>query len=104
MQHVEFTDCKLQGIQWSHCSNFLFEAAFTRCILNFCSFIQKKMQKTMFTECRLEEVDFTETDISESIFDRCDLARALFQDTNLTNVDFTTSYDYVLNPEENTIK
>lgn len=103
MQHVEFVDCRLYGIQWSHCSPFLFEAKYEKCLLNFCSFIQKKILKTEFIECNMEEVDFTEADLTGSVFQRCDLIGTIFQHTNLTDVDFETSYGYVLDPEQNTI-
>ena len=53
---------------------------------------------------KITEVDITETDLSESIFDNCDLRGAIFSFTNVEKVDFTSSYNYTINPEENKIK
>jgi uncharacterized protein YjbI with pentapeptide repeats len=45
-----------------------------------------------------------ETDLTQAIFEHCDLHLAVFAKTNLTNVDFFTSKNLVIDPEKNKIK
>lgn len=52
----------------------------------------------------MQEVDFTEADLSISTFDHCDLSNAKFEKTNLEKADFTTAYNYTIDPEINRIK
>ena len=49
-------------------------------------------------------VDFMETDLTQAVFDHCNLRLAVFMNTNLSQADFLTSYDYVIDPEKNKIK
>ncbi|WP_319800291.1 pentapeptide repeat-containing protein [Flavobacterium sp. N501239] len=44
------------------------------------------------------------TDLTEAIFDHCDLRRTVFIETTLNKADFTTSFNYTLDPEINKIK
>jgi uncharacterized protein YjbI with pentapeptide repeats len=44
------------------------------------------------------------TDLTEAIFDNCDLRRTVFIETILANADFTTSYNYTIDPEINKLK
>jgi uncharacterized protein YjbI with pentapeptide repeats len=45
-----------------------------------------------------------ETDLTQALFDHCNLRLAVFMNTNLSQADFLTSYDYVIDPEKNKIK
>lgn len=104
MQNIDFTDCKLHGVDWSHCSSFLFEVHFTDSLLDFSSFSGIKMRKTEFKNCHIIEADFSLADLTESTFDRCDLTGSIFANTILEKVDFTTAYGYRLDPEQNKVK
>lgn len=104
LANVNFDSCKIMGVNFKHCSSFLFEVAFKRCILDYSSFENLKMKKTIFTQCSMKGVDFGNTDLTESQFIRCDLADAAFHASNLKQVDFTTSYSYVIDPNANYIK
>ncbi len=104
LRDVRFRDCKLMGVAFGNCSNFLFSVGFENCILNLSSFHRMKMRKTKFTDCSLHEASFVETDLGESVFDNCDFSQALFEKTMLEKADFRTAYNYVLNPETNKIK
>ncbi len=99
-----FSDCKLIGVDFSRCNNFNFSAVFENCPLDYSSFFQKKMKKTLFTDCSLKETDFTETDLSMSIFKNCDLLNASFVHSILEKTDFRTARNYALDPELNKIK
>ena len=42
LKDVHFADCKLIGINFDHCSDFLFAANFQKCVLDYASFFRKK--------------------------------------------------------------
>lgn len=104
LANVNFDSCKIMGVNFKHCSSFLFEVVFKRCILDYSSFENLKMKKTIFTQCSMKGVDFSNTDLTEAQFIRCDLADAAFHSSNLKQADFTTSYSYNIDPNENYIK
>ena len=68
------------------------------------SFYQIKAKKIIFKKCSIQEVDFSESILSSSIFESCDLLSSTFDNTNLENVDFRTSFNYIIDPEKNIIK
>jgi fluoroquinolone resistance protein len=45
-----------------------------------------------------------ECDLTGSLFDNCDLAGATFDNTNLEKADFTTAFNYLIDPDTNRIK
>lgn len=104
MKQVKFIDCKLLGIDFSKCNDFLFHTSFQNCILDYASFAKKNMKKSIFTECKLIGVDFFGTDLSMAKFNDCDLSGVLFDQTNLEKVDFRTAFNYSFDPEQNKIK
>ena len=101
---VNFENCKLLGLQFNECNSFLLNFTFTGCILNLTSFFKLNIPKTIFTNCKLEESDFVEANLANSIFDNCDLTKATFENTNLEKVNFSTSYNYTIDPEINRLK
>ena len=101
---VLFKDCKMLGLHFENCNEFIFSARFDNCILNFCSFYKRKMKKTSFRRCSLQEADFTETDLTESNFDKCDLKDTKFENTILEKADLRTAFNYSIDPELNKIK
>jgi len=104
LRYVAFIDCKLTGLQFQTCNDFLFAVRFENCIINLASFYNLKIKKTTFKNSRLHEVDFAEADLSSSIFDGCDLSRAIFDNTDLSASDFRTAFNYSIDPERNKIK
>ncbi|CAN5456496.1 pentapeptide repeat-containing protein [soil metagenome] len=104
IKNVRFHDCKLVGLDFGSCSDFLFEVKFTSCHLDYSSFFQKRLKETQFTDCSLKEVDFTEADLTKAIFANCDLTRAAFVGSNLEKADFRTAKNYAFDPELNRIK
>jgi uncharacterized protein YjbI with pentapeptide repeats len=104
LKSVHFADCKLVGINFDVCSDFLFSVGFKNCVLDYSSFYSKKLKKTKFVACSLREVDFTSADLSETVFERCDLTMAIFSQTNLEKADFTTAFNYQIDPEQNRMK
>lgn len=101
---VEFINCKLMGIDFGVCNDFLFAVNFDSCNLEYSTFFKRKMKKTSFKNCSLKEVDFAEVDLSMSVFKNCDLLGATFAGTNLEKVDFRTAINYSFDPALNRMK
>ncbi len=104
LRDVTFKQCKLLGVNFSECEDFLFSVHFENCILDYASFMKKKMTKTKFIHTSLKQVAFTGANLSGSLFDHTDLADSIFNGTDLKEADFRTAYNYAIDPELNSIK
>ncbi len=104
LKSVSFHNCKVMGIQFDTCPDFLFGVNFQDCVLDYSSFSNKKMPKTQFNSCSLKEVSFIGTNLTNSNFENSTLAGAIFNDTQLAGVNFTTARDYKIDPENNPMK
>lgn len=103
-QDARFLNSRLLGMQFENCSKFLCSVFFDNCILDLASFRGLKIKNTSFKDSSLHEVNFTETDLTGSVFDNCELTRAIFEKTTLEKVDLRTSYDFLIDPNNNRIK
>ncbi len=101
---IMFSNSKMLGLRFDHCSTMAFEITVDNCILNHSSFYKMKLKNTVFKSAQLDEVDFSECDLTAAIFDNCNLQKALFDNSILEKADFTTAYNYSLDPERNRIK
>lgn len=101
---VSFENCKLIGLKFNECDPFLLAFKFIKCQLNFVSFYKLSIPNTHFINCNLQEVDFTETNISKAVFNNCDLKNAIFDATQLENANFTTAFNFDINPSKNKLK
>ncbi|TPD67116.1 pentapeptide repeat-containing protein [Flavobacterium microcysteis] len=104
LKNVEFESCKMMGIGFDYCDDFLFEVRFSDCTLDFASFARKKMQKIKFINSSMQEVNFSETDLTKAIFEEINLNRALFNRTILIEADLSKAYNFSIDPELNSIK
>lgn len=104
LQNVKFTDCNLTSMDFSKTRDFLFETHFDNCILDNAIFYSRKNKGAKYINCSCKEVDFTQVDCTNAIFDNCNLHRAIFDNTNLKGADFTTSYNYIIDPDRNMVK
>lgn len=104
LKNVEFDECKLMGIAFEYCDDFLFEVRFKGCMLDFSSFANKKMIKTKFSDSSMQEVNFAGTNLTKAVFDDINLSGALFDKTNLTEADLSRAYGFSIDPELNSIK
>ena len=104
LKHCSFEACKLVGIDFSKCSNFLFEVSFDNCPLDYSSFYQKKLKNVIFKDCPIKDADFTEADLTMARFQQCDLANTTFFMSNLEKTDFVTARNYHFEPAQNKIK
>ena len=101
LKSVHFRNCKLLGIPFNSCADFLFGVSFQDCVLDYSIFANKKMPKTKLVDCSLKEVSFIGANLTNSSFENCNLDNAIFNDTILASVDFTTAYNYKIDPEYN---
>jgi uncharacterized protein YjbI with pentapeptide repeats len=101
---VCFKGCKLLGLHFDDCNDFLLSFQFEDCVLNFSSFYKLKLKKSSFINCKLIEAEFVETNLTNSNFENCDLNGAVFENTILEKSDFRTSFNYSIDPEKNKMK
>jgi uncharacterized protein YjbI with pentapeptide repeats len=104
LKTVTFERCKLLGLRFEDCRDFLFQVTFTGCNLELSTFMGWKLKGTVFQDCQLHEVDFTGADLQEASFAGCDLTRAIFVRTDLRKADFRAARNYRLSPEENRLQ
>ena len=104
LKDIYFINCKLVGVSFADCNDFLFEVTFENCTLNLASFFKMDIAGTLFKNCSLHEADFTESNLQEAVFDDCDLQDAVFERTNLQRADFSSAYNYSINPEINPLE
>jgi uncharacterized protein YjbI with pentapeptide repeats len=62
------------------------------------------MKNTVFTNTILKEVDFSEVNLAQAVFRNCDLTRTIFDRSVLDKADFSTSFNFYINPERNRLK
>jgi fluoroquinolone resistance protein len=101
---VSFLHCKMLGINFEYCNEFMFTVTFDTCTLNFSSFFKRSIQKTVFKGSSLLEVDFTEADLTGADLSLCELAGAKFEHSNLEKADLRFATNYIINPEINRLK
>ena len=101
---VSFSHCKMMGLKFEECNDFLMDFNFIDCALHLSSFYHLSLKKQKFKACRLIQVDFTEAELIGSSFNNCDLEGAIFERTNLENSDFRTATHFTIDPEKNRLK
>jgi fluoroquinolone resistance protein len=101
---VTFDTCKMLGLDFEKSSEYGLSFTFNHCILESASFKKAKIKRTLFNTCSLINTDFSEADLTEAIFKNCDMADAYFDNTLLQKADFTSSYNYAMDPDANKIK
>ncbi|MGO1243358.1 MAG: pentapeptide repeat-containing protein [Sphingobacterium sp.] len=102
-QEVKFEQCKMMGLIFDRCDTFGLSFAFESCQLSYSSFFNLKIKQTHFSDSILHYVDFSQTDLSDGVLNNCDLDRATFGQTILEKTDFRTSFNYIIDPENNKI-
>lgn len=101
---VWFLECKLLGFRLDTALHFGLQVGFEHCNLNYASFYQVPLRKTMFRNCQLQEADFTEADCRMVVFDHCDLHRATFERSDLSGADFRSAQHFSIDPTSNKLK
>lgn len=101
---VNFENCKLLGIAFEHCNEFLFSPHFRNCQLNYASFYKMDLRRTTFLHSQLHGVDFIQANLTNTRMSNCDLLNANFENTFLEKADLRQSVNYSIDPEINPIK
>ncbi|MGL2963452.1 pentapeptide repeat-containing protein [Flavobacterium sp. RSB2_4_14] len=104
LRGVWFTKCNFTAVNFAMTDQVIFEFHFKDCLLDYAQFYALKMKKMQFINCSMIAVDFMASDLTEVFFDNCNLRRAVFIDTIANKADFSTSYDYTIDPEKNKLK
>lgn len=104
LNNISFIDCKILGVKFNLCHDFIFEVCFKNCTLDYSSFEKRKMQKTTFDNSSLKSVDFTNCNLNQSKFLNSDLNEAIFYNTNIQEVDFSSAFNYTIDLSLNNIK
>jgi uncharacterized protein YjbI with pentapeptide repeats len=124
----EFEDCTFQSCDLSLASVagskflcILFKGSKTAGV-NWCEirkpgtfkFVDSKIDDSIFyrmdlrsiniIKCSAQNVDFVEADLSKAIFSDTDLLGSKFSRTNLSYADFSESYNYNIDPNNNKLK
>lgn len=101
---VSFYKCKLAHVDFGQCNAFGFHVNFQECLLDYTVFLNRKLKKAQFIDCSMREAHFIRCELIGSVFKQCDLELARFEDNNLMQVDFTSSYNLELDPDDNKVK
>ena len=101
---VWFTTCDFTSVNFAMTDQILYEFHFKDSLLDYAQFYSLKLKKMQFINCSMIAVDFMESDLSEALFDNCNLRHAVFIGTTANKTDFSTSYDFIIDPEKNKLK
>lgn len=101
---VHFVRCALSGVNFYEAYKMVMSVSFDGCVLDFCSFHGLALKKTIFKNCSLRSAVFTQADLTEALFEQCDLSRAVFHQTRLDKADLSSSYNFVIDPDDNSLK
>ena len=104
LRDASFTNCNFTGVNFTMVDSLLFSVEFKDCTLDYVKFYTLKLKGTLFTNCSLTAVDFMKSDLTDVIFDNCNLHKSVFSDTIANKADFTTSYNFTIDPEKNKLK
>ncbi|MDP4220222.1 MAG: pentapeptide repeat-containing protein [Bacteroidota bacterium] len=101
---ARFLGCKLTGVDFSTSNPSMIALDFEDCIMDYVSFARLHLKKTEFRNCSLIRAFFDDADLTASKFTGCNLENAVFGKTNLEKADFSTAYNYIIDPENNRIR
>lgn len=104
LRDVTFNGCKMLGSNFTEVNKFSGGILFEHTHLNYSIFSATRLRKTIFRHCDLNEVYFDDADLSNSIFEHCNLERASFIGCNLEKTDFSTSYNFNIDPNSCKLK
>lgn len=104
LRGVFFTKCNFTSVNFAMTDQVIYEFHFKDCLLDYAKFYALKLKNMQFINCSLIATDFMGSDLTEVLFDNCNLRRAVFIDTIANKADFSTSFDYSINPEKNKLK
>jgi fluoroquinolone resistance protein len=103
LRGVQFKDCKLMGIDWTHVAPHP-DVSFSQCNLRYSSFVDASMRKTEFRQTIMDEANWIQVDLGESRFEECRFSGTRFEGCNLERAKFPGCIDLILDPSKNRVK
>ncbi|RYZ86306.1 MAG: pentapeptide repeat-containing protein [Proteobacteria bacterium] len=104
LRGATFTRCDFTDVNFAMVDQLLFDISFTHCTLDYAKFYKLKLARTVFSNCSIIAADFMAADMTDVTFDNCNLHQTVFHDTLLQKADFTSSFNYAMDPEKNKLK
>ncbi len=104
LQEVQFNHCKVVGAEFFKCAKTFFSASFKKSILLYCNFSDLNLKGTTFSASKLKECYFTNTCLCEASFADVDLSGSTFHNADLSKADFSSAFNYDIDPRTNKIK
>ncbi|WP_020600827.1 pentapeptide repeat-containing protein [Spirosoma panaciterrae] len=101
---VRFTNCQLTHIDFGQCNPFGFHVDFQTCQLDYTVFLNRKLKKASFIDCSIREAFFLNCELVGTLFTNCNLELTKFEGNDLSQVDFSSSYNLIISPEDNKLK
>lgn len=102
-----FEKTKFIGVDWTRANwtrgNLGLPLSFSKCVLDYCTFIGLSLRGFACKDTLAREVDFRETDLSDADFSGTDLSGSIFMNTILDGADFRRASNYSISPTENSI-
>jgi uncharacterized protein YjbI with pentapeptide repeats len=89
------------GLRFEDCEGLFLSFRFKECALDYSSFTGLMLKKTCFEDCSLIQADFTQADLRAASFERSNLQHAIFMRTQLADSNFSTAFNFGIDPENN---
>jgi uncharacterized protein YjbI with pentapeptide repeats len=103
-QSVQFKDCQLLGLRFEHCNPFQLSIQASSSQFIMCSFYKKPINKAVFEQCQIQECDFSEAQLKQAPFTESRLSGSTFMRTDLSEANFSSAYDFLIDPSQNKLK
>jgi len=109
-KNTEFKSCKALGINWSKASwgrkeitQLIKSIDFSKCVLNYSTFIGLELSHLNMQDCIAHEVDFSKAILRKANFKGTDLQNAIFRNSDLREANFVRAKNYSISPQLNKI-
>lgn len=99
VRNTLFSGCKMVGAILSELNRFSGNLTLEDCNLDYSVWTGLRLRKTIFRNCRLTNASLMAADFTSTVFDNCNLDGTEFLDAVLEKADFSTSYNFIINPQ-----
>lgn len=104
LRNTVFIGCDFTDVNFTMVDSLLFSAEFKDCILDYTKFYTFKLKGTLFSNCSIIAADFMGSDLTGVMFDNCNMHKSIFTDAVANNADFSTSYNFSIDPDKTKLK
>ena len=99
LSDVDFIECKLAGVDFTHCNQLLFSINMIRSKAVYCNFQGLDMNGCRLTKSELKDCVFEGANLSRADFKDSDLKGADFERATLESADFRGALNYQIDPQ-----